>query len=479
MKHLFQSLRWQLQMWHGLLLSIVVTGLLTTYYSLQKDQTLRRVDQQLTSWSPRIADTMRQRGRPRVPRSGESRRPNEIGWLEELALSTDLAPFFDATGETKAYYCIWNPRGTIVTFSDSAPKVIPLPGRIRGASQFRSRESFREIFLGFPEGTMIVVGLPLEPTYQKLRTLTFQLVAIGAGILSISFAGGWWFITRSIRPIGSIRQTARAISQGHLEERIPIQHAESELGQLSTTLNNTFERLENSFSQQVRFTADASHELRTPISVIRSKTQLALSRDRSTSEYRDAIQVCQRAAERMGDLVTSLLELARIDSGEAKTEPTNFDTLEVILESVELVQAMAKESKIKIIVPKQSLQAVGVPMWTQQVITNLLVNAIRYCPGTKKIQISIEQADGVVTITVLDHGPGIPSSDLTHLFERFYRVDKARSRDQGGSGLGLSISRSLMEAQGGSIQAKSTIGTGSQFSITLPAVENSSGKSAE
>jgi len=468
MKHFYQSLRWQLQMWHGLLLSIVVTGLLSTFYTLQKEQILSRLDLQLKTWAPRIGEGLRQLKRPRpgLPRTKE-----ESDWLLELNLAADIAPYFDSLGDTKAYYCIWDPRGRVMTFSDSTPKVAQFLDRVRGSNQYRTRDSYREISLGLPEGTMVLVGVPLEPTYQKLQTLRLQLVAIGIGILGISLTGGWWFITLSIRPIGSIRQTAGAISQGHLEQRISIRNSESELGQLSKALNDTFERLEDAFSQQVRFTADASHELRTPISVIRSKTQLALSRDRSPAEYREAIQVCQRSSERMGDLVESLLELARIDSGETKTEPTEFDILNVIIESVELVQSMANEAGITIVVPEQSCDVIGVPMWTQQVITNLFVNALRYCPETEEIQVTIDPSPHSVMVIIRDFGPGIPTADLPHLFERFFRVDKARSRIQGGSGLGLSISRSLMETQGGQIQAQSTIGKGSRFTITLPVAE--------
>lgn len=479
MKHFFQSLRWQLQLWHGLLLGIVVTGLLSTFYTLQREQTLSRLDQQVQSWTPRIAEALRQLRPPRPVRPGQPRNPMESDWLKELVLPTDIAPFFDAEGETKAYYSIWDPMGRILTFSESTPKMVPYPEIAQGRRLIRTRDSYKEIASVLPEGTTILVGTPLEPAYESLRILRFQLFGVGAGILAISLMGGWWFITRSIRPISSIRHTARAISEGHLEGRISIQNAESELGQLSKVLNDTFERLEASFSQQVRFTADASHELRTPISVIRSKTQLALSRERSPEEYREAIHVCQRSAERMGELVESLLELARIDSGEAKTESTPFDILNVILESVELVQAMAKESGITLVVPEQSCQVMGVSMWTQQVITNLLVNAIRYCPETEEIQIEIDQSSSSATVTIRDFGPGIPSADLPHLFERFFRVDRARSRTQGGSGLGLSISRSLMEAQEGSIEAQSTIGKGSQFSISLPIAIEDAGRPPE
>ena len=465
MKLLPKSLRWTLQLWHGLLLFIVVTGLLIAFYSVEREQALIRLDRQLQRWSPRISDAFHQQWSRSSNASQESWKDR---WLKEIELKADLSPFFDAQGETRAYYAIWDPHGNILTFSGSAPLPIPLPWSDRASSRFRTRENHREFNHILPEGTSVLVGLPLAPFEESFHTLGLQLLGVGASILALSLIGGWWIVSRSLRPIANISGTARAISQGRLQERIPIKEAESELGQLSRTLNHTFQQLESSFAQQVRFTGDASHELRTPISIIRSKTQLTLSRERSVTEYQEALELCQCNAERMGDLVESLLELARIDSGEARIAPTSFDLLKVAKIARELVLPLANESCISIQLPQNSLSVLGVPGWTQQVISNLLINAIRYCPESRLITIRFEEDEKTVALHVIDSGPGIPPEDLEHIFDRFYRVDKARSRDRGGSGLGLAICRALMETQNGTIEAQSELGKGSQFTIILP-----------
>ena len=465
MKLFPQSLRWTLQLWHGLLLFLVVTGLLAAFYSVEREQAWIRLDRQLQRWSPRISDAFHQQRARAFNSSPDSWKTN---WLQELDLQADLAPFFEPEGDTKAYYAIWDPRGNILTFSASAPFPIPFPRRDRSSSRLRTRDNHREFHHILPEGTTVLVGLPLAPHETRFQSLGLKLIGIGTSVLALSLLGGWWIISRSLRPIAHISSTAQAISQGKLQERIPIKVTESELGQLSQTLNDTFRQLENAFAQQVRFTGDASHELRTPISIIRSKTQLTLSRDRSVAEYREALELCQRNAERMGDLVESLLELARIDSGEARITPTNFDLIQVAKAARELVLPLANESEIKIQLPQGSCAVLGVPGWTQQVISNLLINAIRYCPGSHSITMTLEENKATAALHVVDAGPGIPPEDLEHIFERFFRVDKARARNQGGSGLGLAICKALMEAQNGAIKGKSEWGKGSQFTLRLP-----------
>ena len=464
MRKLFQSLRWKLQLWYGLLLLLIISGLLFSFYTLQRDQAYARTDRQLQRWSPRLANAFHLSFRPSP---GDPQEQQNQAWLQEINLPPDLEGQFSADGDTQAYYSVWDSNGNLVTFSESAPTSVPYPDHLRGSNHFRTRDQLREFSHLLPEGTMLLVGLPLNTLETDLRALTFRLSCIGAAILVFGLAGGWWFISTSLRPIEAMRQTSQTISQGDLSARIKIEDEGTELGKLSSTLNHTFARLEDSFAQQIRFTADASHELRTPLSIIRSKAQLALSRPRSSEEYQEAIRICQKAAERMGELVESLLRLARIDSGEASSDSADFQILPVIEESVDLIEPLAEEAKIEIETPTADHTVRGNPVWTQQVLTNLLANAIHYCPESKLIRIVIDESPSELRVTVMDFGPGIDEQDLKHIFDRFYRVDKARSRREGGSGLGLSICRALMEAQNGSITAKSRLGKGSQFTIHL------------
>ena len=238
-------------------------------------------------------------------------------------------------------------------------------------------------------------------------------------------------------------------------------------------LNNMLDRLEDAFEQQKRFTADASHELRTPLAVICSQTELALARERSTGEYRQALSTCASAAQRMRSLVNGLLTLARADAGMLQLDPAPFDLRICVEECARMVQPLAEERGITIDLDLtddlDDIEWTGDVQRIAQVVTNLLSNAIRYNRDSGKVRVSLRQEDGEIVLTVSDTGIGIPHDDLSSIFKRFYRVDKARSREVGGTGLGLAISQSLVAAHGGIIECQSELGRGSTFTVRLPA----------
>ncbi len=468
MTRFYHSLRWKLQLWHGLFLLVVIAGLVFTFYGLERQQAFVRLDRRLQGWSPRIMESLG-RMRPPPPPWEEPRRP-ENNFMEELTLPEAIQTHFEKDGETQAYYTVWGRSGELITFSDTAPKTVPFPTRGPADAAFRTRESWREFAHFARDGRVVLVGIPMAELDSELLGLLGKMIGIGSAILGLGLVGGWWFISRAIRPIGQIQETASGIAEGRLYERVPIQDHNSELGQLAETLNQTFGRLEDIFNQQVRFTADASHELRTPITVIRSKTQIILSRDRSPEEYREAIAVCLRAAARMSHLIESLLELARIDSGELKTELAQFSIHEVLQDAIEEVRPLATEAGIEIEYSDTELDGFGVALWTRQVLTNLILNAVRYSQAPATVHVRVTDSKDRVEVAVIDEGQGIDADELPHIFDRFYRVRSETEATNGpaGSGLGLAICQGLMKAQGGSIHAESTPGKGSTFSIRLP-----------
>ena len=258
------------------------------------------------------------------------------------------------------------------------------------------------------------------------------------------------------------------IADGDLSQRISAADTESELGRLASVLNSTFARLEAAFAQQARFASDASHELRTPVAVILSQTQTALSRERSSSEYREALEACERAARRMKALTESLLELARLDAGQEPLRKERFDLKGTVADCVELLRPLAAERGLRIHCDVPSMECVGDAERIGQVVTNLLTNAIHFNRDQGEVRLSAQSESGAVLLTVTDTGQGIPAEDIPHLFERFYRVDKSRSRVQGRNGLGLAICKAIVEAQGGTIELTSQIGVGSTFTVRLP-----------
>ncbi|MGO9478177.1 MAG: sensor histidine kinase [Limisphaerales bacterium] len=326
--------------------------------------------------------------------------------------------------------------------------------------------SYRQIEHLLPSGELIYVGCSIGPELKELRLTALKLAGFGGIILFFGLAGGWWIASRAIRPIEDISSTAVKISAGDLSQRINVAEAESELGQLAAVLNSTFARLEAAFAQQQQFTADAAHELRTPVSVMLTQTQTALNRERSAPEYRETIEACQRASQRMRRLIESLLELARLDTGQEPMKQMQFDLSKTAHDCVELIRPLADERGVKIHCELPPLECHGDAERLAQVITNLLANAIQYNKANGEVRISARLQDGMIVLTVDDTGQGIPVADLPRVFERFYRADPSRSSGQ--TGLGLAIAKAIVEAHGGTIEVSSQPDDGTTFTVRLP-----------
>jgi len=306
---------------------------------------------------------------------------------------------------------------------------------------------------------------------EEERALFFNatlLMAVGCGLFVISLVGGGWLIAQAIKPIENITATAARIADGELSQRIEEGNTKSELGQLSIALNQTFARLEDAFAQQQRFTADAAHELRTPLTVLLLQVQTTLARERTVEDYRDTLQSCERAAERMKKLLESLLQLARLDAREEPLQQNSFDAARIAGECLELVRPLALEKGIVLNSELTATTVNGDADRIAQVITNLLTNALQHTPKEGIITLRVNRDGESTIIEVSDSGQGISWKDLPHIFERFYRADKARTSTAGRTGLGLSIAKAIVEAHGGTITAKSEQGHGSTFLIRLP-----------
>jgi heavy metal sensor kinase len=253
-----------------------------------------------------------------------------------------------------------------------------------------------------------------------------------------------------------------------LSQRINVAEAESELGQLAAVLNATFARLEAAFAQQQQFTSDAAHELRTPVSVMLTQAQAALNRERTAPEYRETVEACQRAAQRMRKLIESLLALARLDAGQEVLKRLRFDFSKTVSDCAELVKPIAEARGIKISTALEPVEISGDSERLAQVVTNLLTNAIQYNRAEGEVNVTLELQNGFAVLTVADTGAGIPPEDLPRVFERFYRAEKSRT-GAGNSGLGLAISKAIVEAHGGGIEVASELDRGTIFTVRLAA----------
>jgi signal transduction histidine kinase len=261
---------------------------------------------------------------------------------------------------------------------------------------------------------------------------------------------------------------ARQITSESLGERLPVRNPHDELGQLATVFNQTLQRLDNSFAELKRFTADASHELRTPLTALRTVGEVALRHGDNPAALRETIGSMLEEAQRLNDLIESLLTLARMESGKVSIQPESVRLAELAAEVRDSLNVLATEKR-------QTLELVGDDIVTatvdrlllRQALVNIVHNAVRYSPPQTRITIRTLRRDGLACIEVTDQGPGIASEHLPKIFERFYRVDTARSRDAGGHGLGLAIAKWSVERQGGRIEVESAVGKGSTFRLRL------------
>lgn len=275
---------------------------------------------------------------------------------------------------------------------------------------------------------------------------------------------------RALAPVDEITTTARSISMQNLTQRLTVPRTGDELQRLSETLNEMMARLDSAFRKITQFTADASHELRTPVALIRTTAELVLRKQRSEVDYREALQQIRAEGERTTSLIENLMTVARADSGVETLPLVSVDLAETLREACEQggMLAAAKQVAFDSAVPNQRVSVEGDSQSLRRLFLILIDNAVKYTPPGGRIVVSLNTSDGFAISEVQDTGVGISAADLPSVFERFYRADKARSRDTGGAGLGLSIAKWIAEAHHGEIRAQSTLEKGSTFRVRLP-----------
>src|SRR5271157_5401349 len=264
-------------------------------------------------------------------------------------------------------------------------------------------------------------------------------------------------------------EQSRHITGHNLDSRLEIGNAARELAVLASSFNELLSRLDQTFESMRRFVADASHELRTPISVIRGEADVALSQERSSAEYRESLAIILDESRRLSRLVDDLLNLARADAGNVKLQVREFYFNDLLAESCRSVQALAAARSIKLECQcSEDVPFHGDEELLRRLVVNLLDNAIRYTPRGGQVCASLNANGGELRIQVSDTGAGIPPEAVPHVFERFYRGDQARSRQEGGFGLGLAIVKWIAESHKGEVDLASRPGQGSTFTVTLP-----------
>ncbi|MGO9014780.1 MAG: ATP-binding protein [Dissulfurispiraceae bacterium] len=287
-------------------------------------------------------------------------------------------------------------------------------------------------------------------------------------IVVVSASGGLLIARRALTPIKNISETIDKISESNLSERISIEDIPQELRILASSFNRTFDRLEMAFIRQKEFAADASHELRTPLSVILSQSEITLRKDRTAGEYRNSLSAIKEAAMMMSEIVRKLLTIAKLSAYKFELRFERINLIEIISESVKLLSPLAEHKGVSIdISPADPLVVLGDRSLLSELFNNLIGNAIKYNVPHGKIYINLIKEPDLTVTEIRDTGIGIPENDLAKVFDRFYRVDKSRSRESGGSGLGLSICNEIVKLHNGRIEIKSKVDEGSTVSVYL------------
>ena len=367
----------------------------------------------------------------------------------------------------------WSPHRQILFKSEAlGGNELGEPPAAVSARSVESKAPFR-IMTGktYVAGQEIIlrVGMDEGRLWNEIRELILIVLLLSPLALALAGGAGYWMAMKALAPVERMSHRAEVISADKLSERLPVENPDDELGALASVLNRLFDRLERSFGELKRFTSDASHELRTPLQALKSIGEVALQKNQDAAYYREVISSMLEETDRISKLTHSLLTLSRADAGAVKLMRTSADLSEIVLHTTHLLEVLAEEKGQKLRTEIASRPVAHVdPVIFPQALVNLVDNAIKYSgPGTEICVRLFESAEGPV-IEVADQGPGIAEEHRQFVFERFFRVDKSRSRDLGGAGLGLAIARWSIESHGGKLHLESHVGRGSTFRIILP-----------
>jgi heavy metal sensor kinase len=458
-----RSLRLRLVIWYAITSTIILAALGGILFSVVHGRLLSEMDRHL-------------RGDFELVESSVSR--DETGYLRRLGYGDD-SDEADSEKQAGPWFEILSPSGSILLHEGPSSdwKILSPVRHLEDGFGAFSAETEGHLHVRVLENKTRLAGEPVTLRVFRPETELRQALAELGAVLAfglplagaLSAAGGYLIAHRSLSPVSQIAARARQITADSLGGRLPVPNPYDELGQLATVFNATLARLENSFAELRRFTADASHELRTPLTALRAVGEAALRPDVGDAKsLRDALASMLEEARRLSDLVDALLLLARADTGGLSPSLQQVDLAGLVGEVRETLLVLAEEKTQRIEITAENLVVLADREMLRLASLNLLHNAIRYSNEGTAIDLRVKPREKTAVVEVIDQGPGIAPEHRQKIFERFYRVDKARSRASGGAGLGLSIARWAVERQGAHIELESELGRGSLFRIVIP-----------
>jgi heavy metal sensor kinase len=458
-----QALHVRLIVWHTFLLGCVMLGFgVYTYLSMESylisslEATLLRRARQIGSELTGL-----------LPQNGDSQLILDIKRLYAPENNDRFIRITDQTGAV--IYVSGAPKD-----QSFDPTTVPLLGG-KPLQRVEGTINDNRIYIAATEvvtkgGKYIVEVGGADKQIKDALTGLMSTLALGFPVPLVLAAGGaYLLVRRSLSPVTDIMNAAENISLHNLSRRLPIAETGDKLEHLSRALNRMLTRLDDAFRQVSRFTADASHELRTPLTIMRGELESILRQPRLADGLREELSVVLEEVERLTHITEDLLVIARIEAGEVRIKQQVFDLGTLAASTAEQMQLLAEEKRIALNVNVEQPVVIEADAGhIKQVIVNLIDNAIKFTPEEGAIDVNVVGRDGQAVLSVCDTGIGIPAEHLPHIFERFYRAERTRSRTAGGAGLGLSILRSICLAHGGSVQVESVPNEGTCFTVNLP-----------
>lgn len=464
------TIRTKLTFWYVSLLtvSLLVFGGVFSYSLLKIF--MYRIDSQISSVANMMVHTV-------IKPSGQLFLPQEFDIILERFFGIRTAG---------NYIQVLDPLGTVVakssnleTFSLPIPRATYMAALHEGSTSFEIVKSVGRYPIRLVTKPIILkerglvgivqVGSSLESVQEVFRSFLYIFIPGMFASIIVASAVGWFLARKALQPVTEITKLAQRIGAENLSERLNISVSHDEIGMLATTINGMIERLENSFKQIKQFTADASHELKTPLTILKGEMEIALRSKDDMEHMRAALTSSLEEIDRMSSIVMNLLDLAKMDveKGALPMVPVSIDR--VLAERFEHFRRRAANKGIELVLTR-SVPAVvtGDSVRLSQLLANLIDNAVKYTARGGRVELSLDIEGAEAVIRVKDTGMGIPAADIPYLFDRFYRVNQARSGDEGGAGLGLSICREIALAHGGTITVASEPGFGTTFTATLP-----------
>ncbi|MFW6161981.1 MAG: sensor histidine kinase, partial [Planctomycetota bacterium] len=349
----------------------------------------------------------------------------------------------------------------------STDEYLQLPGRPH--KHLLMTRPFEEKNTGRVE-YMVQILVYLEPLDKLARSIRHIIYSVVPPLIVTAWFSGYALARKVLRPINEMAGTARAITSAKLDQRLDRSGSGDEFDMLAATLNDMIERLEKSFDMLRQFAADAAHELRTPLTIMKGEAEIALrARDENPETYRSTLESTIRECDRMIGVISDLLLIAQAEAGDIPVKLQPFRLDELLADLTETFQVLAEEAQLSLDAdPFPEILVDGDPMRLHELFANLLDNAVKYTPAGGRIAIACDLTEREVHVHVSDTGVGVPEDEVDRIFDRFYRVDRSRSRHTGGSGLGLSIARWIAEAHRGRVEVQSAEGAGTTFTVILP-----------